>query len=73
MGSVIQEVNLFDLISFANKKNKKMQAVLLQKAEEFISKDTPEYLEFRKIVLDETSGTLRAILREILGDVEMLV
>jgi len=73
MGKIIQEVDLLTLVSYAVKKNKKLQAVLLQALEEYFPKDSQEYLELRKIVLDETSGAFRAIIREIFGDVEYLV
>jgi hypothetical protein len=73
MSSVIQEVDLLDLIRYCSKKNKKLQAVLLQKLEEYFQKDSTEYLELRKVILDETSGAFRAIIREIFGDVEYLV
>jgi hypothetical protein len=73
MTKVIQEVDLFDLIGYCSKKNKKLQAVLLQKLEEYFAKDSQEYIELRKCVLDETSGAFRAIIREIFGDVEYLV
>ncbi|HAQ02270.1 TPA: hypothetical protein DCQ22_00005, partial [Candidatus Nomurabacteria bacterium] len=73
MSKIIQEVSLEELISFIHKRNRKLQAVLLQKAEEFLGNSSPEYFELRKIILDETSGTFRSIVREIFGDVEMLV
>lgn len=73
MGKIIQEVDLLELVAYASKKNKKLQAVLLQKLEEYFPKDSHEYLELRKVVLDETSGAFRAIIREIFGDIEYLV
>jgi hypothetical protein len=73
MSQIVQEVDLLDLVKYASKKNKKLQAVLLQKLEEYFQKDSVEYLELRKVILDETSGAFRAIIREIFGDVEYLV
>jgi hypothetical protein len=73
MSQIIQEIDLLDLVKYASKKNKKLQAVLLQKVEEYLPKDSVEYLELRKVILDETSGAFRAIIREIFGDVEYLV
>ena len=73
MSQIVQEVDLLDLVKYASKKNKKLQAVLLQKLEEYFPKDSSEYLELRKVILDETSGAFRAIIREIFGDVEYLV
>jgi len=73
MSKIIQEVNLLELVGYCSKKNKKLQAVLLQALEEYFLKDSPEYRELRKIILDETSGAFRAIIREIFGDVEYLV
>ena len=73
MGNIIQEVDLLDLVKYISKKNKKLQAILLQTLEEYFSKESAEYKELRKIVLDETSGAFRAIVREIFGDVEYLM
>lgn len=73
MSNVIQEIDLIDTVNSMHHKNKKLQAVLLQKVEEFIPKDSPDYLELRKVILDETSGAFRGILRDLFGDVEMLV
>jgi hypothetical protein len=73
MGSVVQEVSLIDLVKYISKRNHKLQAVLLQTIEEYIPKDSQEFLEIRKVILDETSGAFRAIIREVFGDVEYLV
>jgi hypothetical protein len=73
MGQIIQEVDLTEIVGSMHRKNRKLQAVLLQKVEEYIPKDSPEYMEIRKVILDETSGAFRAILRDLFGDVEMLV
>jgi len=73
MGQVIQEVNLLDLIKFISKRNHKLQAVLLQTIEEYIPKESQDFAVVRKVILHETSGAFRAIIREVFGDVEYLV
>lgn len=73
MGQVVQEVSLIELVGFCSKRNKKLQAVLLQALEEYFPRTSSEYIELRKIVLDETSGAFRAIIRELFGDVENLI
>jgi hypothetical protein len=73
MSKVIQEVDVFDVIKYVGRKNKKLQAILLQEMEKFFPKHSDEYQEIRKVVLDETSNFSRSILREIFGDLEILV
>lgn len=65
---IIQEVDLLTLISFIDKKNKKLQAVLLQNVEKSFNKGSAEYIELRKIILDETSDFARSVVRQIFGN-----
>jgi hypothetical protein len=62
-----------EIVRIVSRKNKKLQAVLLQEIEKYYSQDTPEYQELRKVVLDETSGFARAVIRQIFGDIEVLI
>ena len=68
MGDIIQEVDLLTLISYVDKKNKKLQAILLQNMEKNFDRGSKEYIELRKIILDETSDFARSVVRKIFGD-----
>lgn len=68
----IQELDTMDLIRGIGRKNKKMQAILLQELEKRMDKNSPEYEEFRKILLDESNNCARAIVRLIFGDIEYI-
>ena len=68
MGEVIQAVDLITLIQFVDKRNKKLQAILLQNVEKNFNKGSQEYIELRKIILDETSDFARSVVRKIFGD-----
>jgi hypothetical protein len=69
----IQEVDLIDVIRNVGRKNKKLQAKLLQELENHVPKDTEEYKLLRKFILDEISGYTRSIMRDIFGDVEFMI
>jgi len=70
---VITEMNTLSLVRSIGRKNKKMQAILLQKLEKIVEKDSVEYEEFRKIILDESNNYARGIVRLIFGDIEYTV
>jgi len=68
MGEIIQAVDLVTLIGYIDKRNKKLQAILLQNMEKNFDKGSKEYIELRKIILDETSDFARSVVRKIFGD-----
>lgn len=68
--TIIQEVEPFQLISDIGRKNKRLQAKLLQELEAEFGTVSPT---MRKFILDETSGYTRSILKAIFGDVEFLI
>lgn len=72
-GNLVQEVNTTMLVSSISKKNKKLQAILLQRLELIVDKNSPEYEEYRKVILDETNNLTRAIVRQIFGNVDALI
>jgi len=72
-GEVIQEIQVLDIVKYIARKNKKLQAILLQKLEETIDPEAGGYTEFRKLILDETSNFSRAIVRQVFGDIEVLI
>lgn len=71
--NIVQELNTIDLVRSISRKNKKLQAILLQKLELIADKDSPEYEEYRKVILDETNNLTRAIVRCVFGDVDSLI
>lgn len=73
MGKQVVEIDgldLFDLISFISKKNKRFIAIILAETEEIVGKDTEEYTALRKIILDGFNDYTRSIVRIIFGDIE---
>lgn len=69
-GNVVQEVDLISLIRDIGRKNKKLQAKLLQELERRYGTLSPE---LRKFILDETSGHTRSIIKAVFGDIEYLL
>ena len=70
---VVQEVNILDVIVQVGKKNKKLQAKILQEIEKSVDKNSDEFDELRKFVLDEINGYTRSIMRDIFGDIEFMI
>ena len=70
---VIQEMDILELVRSIGRKNKKMQAILLQSLEKLVDKDSKEYEEMRKVILDESNNYSRAIVRIIFGDIEFVI
>jgi hypothetical protein len=66
----VQELDPIVLVRAIGRKNKKMQAILLQELEKVMDKESPEYDTYRKIILDESNNYARAIVRLIFGDIE---
>jgi len=71
--NAVQEVNILDIIRAVGKRNKKVQAKLLQEIETYIDKDSVEFESLRKFVLDEVNGYTRSIMRDIFGDIEFMI
>ena len=68
--TILQGVDVQDIIRFISSKNRKIQATFLSQAEELL-KDQPEkYRELRKLFLDSSNGYMRAVRSAIFGDVE---
>ena len=73
MGKQVVEIDgldLFDLVSFISKKNKRFIAIILADIEEIVGKDSDEYQQIRKIVLDGFNDYTRSVVRIIFGDIE---
>jgi len=72
-GEIIQGVDFIDVIKKVGRKNRRLQAKLLQRLELEMNKDTKQFSELRKFILDETSSYTRAVVKDIFGDIELLM
>lgn len=70
---MIQEVDIIDVIRNVGRRNKKLQAILLQELEKYVPKGSEEYELLRKFVLDEVNGYTRSVMRDIFGDIEFMI
>ena len=70
---VVQEVDILSIIRDVGKRNKRLQAKLLQEIEKSVDKNSDEFDELRKFVLDEINGYTRSIMRDIFGDIEFMI
>lgn len=68
-GIVIQGLDIFDIVKFINKTNRKYQATLLSNLE-IILGDDERFPEIRKLILDSTNNFTRSIIKTIFGDIE---
>lgn len=71
-GTVVQEVDVLELIRIIGRKNKVAQAKILQKLETVIV-DPQEYQEIRKFILDELNNLTRQYVKATFGDIEFLI
>lgn len=71
--TVVQEIDTLDIIKNIGRESKRFQAVFLQKLEEVMDKNDPNYPNIRKMFLDESSNFARAVAREIFGDIDYLI
>ena len=70
---IVQEVDALSIISAVGKKNKKLQAKLLQELELHVDKTSHEYETLRKFILDEINSYTRSIMRDMFGDIEFIM
>lgn len=70
---IVQEVDIVEIIRSVGKRNKRIQAKLLQEIEKHLDKGSPEYDELRKFILDEVNNYTRSIMRDIFGDIEYMI
>lgn len=70
---IVQEVDLVEVIKSVGKKNKKLQAKLLQELEKHLNKNSTEYDILRKFILDEINSYTRSVMRDIFGDIEYMI
>ena len=70
---VVQEIDVLGIIAAVGKKNKKLQAKLLQELETHLDKNSQEYDVLRKFILDEINSYTRSVMRDIFGDIEFMM
>lgn len=73
LGVISKEVDVLIVLRSIGKKNKQLQAKVLQELEKYIPKNSPEYEAYRKYLLDEINGYTRGVVREIFGDIEFMI
>ena len=66
---ILRGFDVFDVVKFIGRINKKFQAVLLSQLEEVIE-DTNLYLKVRKLILDSFNNYTRSIITSIFGDID---
>lgn len=66
----LQGFDVMDLVSFIGRLTKRYQANLLANMETILDKDSQEYKDMRKLILDSTNNFSRAIVKSIFGDIE---
>jgi len=71
--TIIQGLDLLDIVSYISRKNKKFQAIVLSEVEEVLDKDSQEYQLIRKIILDNFNNYTRSVVRTIFGDIEFMI
>lgn len=71
--SIYEEVDLLDIIRNVGRKNKRLQAKLLQQLEQIMDRDDPRFEEARKYILDEVNSYTRSIIQTIFGDIEYMM
>ena len=71
--NAVQEVNIIEVIKSVGKRNKKLQAKILQEIEKHINRNSPDYDDLRKFILDEINSYTRSVMRDIFGDIEYMI
>jgi hypothetical protein len=69
--TIVQQIEVLDVLTAISKKKKKLQAILLQELETIVDKSSPEYIKMRKVILDETSDYARSVVKSVFGDIEV--
>lgn len=70
---IVQEANVIEVLSSVGKKNKKLQAKILQELEKHVDRNTEDYEVLRKFILDEVNSYTRSVMRDIFGDIEFMM
>ena len=68
-GVIIRGLDLLDILGLISDKNKKYQAIILSDIELVLGKDSKEFKQIRKIVLDGVNDYTRSAVRILFGDI----
>lgn len=68
---VIRGIDVVSLISSIRKLNKVNQAKMLSELEAVIGKDSKQFSQIRKILLDGTNDYTRSVVKTIFGDIDV--
>jgi len=69
---VVDGLNMFDVITFLDKKKRRYIKVALDSLEEVMPADSKQFIATRKIFLDKFNDYHRSILITLFGDIEGL-
>ena len=70
---VFQEVDALQVVKRIGTTSKRVQAKILQRLELSMDKDSEDFAEIRKLILDELNNLNRTVVRDIFGDIEYLI
>lgn len=68
MTKVIQNVDALDIINLVQRKKRVHIRTTMDRLEKIIDKDSEEFVQIRKLILDHTNDFSRMLLKEIFGD-----
>jgi len=69
---IIDGLNMFDVITFLDKKKRRYIKVALDSLEDILSPDSEQFVAARKIFLDKFNDYHRSILITLFGNIEGL-
>ena len=67
---VIEGLNMFDVITILNKKNRRYIANALDEMEEVLRSDTEQFVKVRKVLLDTMNDYTRSVFVTLFGNIE---
>lgn len=70
-GVLIQGFDIFDIVGYLHRTNKKYQATLLSNIEGVMDEESDQYEIIRKMILDSTNNYVRAIVSAIFGEINV--
>lgn len=70
-GIIIRGFDIFDISKYIVRLNKRQQAITLTNLEVIIDKNSKEFSEIRKLILDSTNDFTRSLIKFVFGDIEI--
>ena len=67
---VLHGLDLMDIVSYVDTKNKRYLAMVLQDVEDVLGKGHPDFPVIRKSVLDGFNSYTRSLIRALFGEIE---